>query len=241
MKEKEKHELEQKHFKHQMKVMEERKMELKLKYRELEDMQKKLKKKEHMILLSNQSYQTLKKMHEKDKAFWDEQLNEQRKKNEKLTMELANIFKNSIQNKSAEEQLKNNFRKKYEKLATEMNLKEENFKNKFAQSVKSLEKNKSSLMEAKQKLESEKRNLQEKMKNMEKLSSQVLELKGKESRLVERLEQQEKKFNQEIQQLRQRYGVDVAHFERKVKGLETKVENIEEDNKKKQKQLFAGK
>ena len=135
MKEKEKHEVEKKHFEKQMATIEELKVEVRSKNKLLEDSRKKLKKKEQMILINDQGYQTLKKMHEKDKAFWDDQLKEQRKKNEKLTMELANIFQNSIQNKNAEEELRRMFDKKYKELTNEMNKKEESFKNKYAMSA----------------------------------------------------------------------------------------------------------
>ena len=78
------------------------------------------------------------------------------------------------------------------------------------------------------------------MKNMEKLSSQVLELKGKESRLIERLEQQEKKLAEEVSQAKQRRQDETEHYEAKFTSLESKIEGLENDNKKKQSQLFAG-
>lgn len=240
VREKEKQEFEKKKFREQLESWDIMKEELDLKKKEKEDLTKKIKKLEHRLLMSEQSYQTVKKMHEKDKIFWDEQINEQRKKNEKLNMEMGNIFQNSIQNKNAEEGLRKSFNKKYKKLAEEMDLKEQNFKNKFTQSVKALEKNKSSLAEAKQKLEAKEKNLQEKMKNLEKLNLQVIELKGKESRLTERLDQQNKKYKQEIDQLKEKITQETVYGEKRIRMLESKLENLEEDNRKKQKQLFAG-
>jgi hypothetical protein len=207
----------------------------------LEETKRKLRKKEHMILLSDQGYQTLKKMHEKDKTFWDDQLKEQRKKNEKLTMELANIFQNSIQNKNAEEELRKMFENKYKQLTNEMNQKEENFKNKFAKSVRMLKKNEDSLNIAKKQLEMEKKNLEEKKKSLEKTKTQLMELKGKESRLLERLELQEVKYTKEQEQARSRFLSEKTHLENKIASMENKIENLENDNKKKQNQLFAGK
>jgi cancer susceptibility candidate protein 1 len=207
----------------------------------IEETKKKLRKKEHMILLSDQGYQTLKKMHEKDKSFWDDQLKEQRKKNEKLTMELANIFQNSIQNKNAEEELRKMFDNKYKQLTKEMNKKEESFKNKFAKNLRTLKKNEENLNILKQQLEMEKKNLNEKKKNLEKIKTQLMELKGKESRLLERLELQEVKYSKELEQTKSRYLSEKIHLENKIVSMESKIEKLENDNKKKQNQLFAGK
>lgn len=240
MKEKEKHELEKKHLEKQISSAEDMKTELKSRSRIIEEFRKKLKKKEQMILINDQGYQTLKKMHEKDKAFWDDQLKEQRKKNEKLTMELANIFQNSIQNKNAEEELRKMFDKKYKELTSQMNKKEESFKNKYASSLRALEKNKEGLNAAKKQLEIEKQHLKEKQKNLDRITSQMYELKGKESRLLERLEQQEKKHSKEQQQNKDRFYSEKNHLEKKMGTLESKIEKLENDNKKKQNQLFAG-
>lgn len=240
MKEKEKHELEKKHWERQAAAVEELKTQISAQKKALDEGRKKLKKKDHMILLGDQGYQTLKKMHEKDKAFWDDQLREQRKKNEKLTMELANIFQNSIQNKNAEEELRKMFENKYKQLTTEMNQKEESFKNKFAKNVRVLKKNEESLGAAKKQLELEKRALAEKSKNLERLRTQLLELKGKESRLQERLEQQGQKHAKERAQTRERFAGEKGHLEKKLGLLEAKLEKVENDNKKKQNQLFAG-
>lgn len=207
---------------------------------QLEDTKKRLRKKEHMILINNQAIQTLKKMHEKDKIFWDDQLKEQRMKNEKLTNELSNIFQNSIQNKNAEEELRKMFENKYKQLTNEMNQKEENFKNKFAKSVRMLKKNEDSLNMAKKQLEMEKKNLEEKKKSLEKIKTQLMELKGKESRLLERLELQEVKYTKEQEQSRNRFMDEKTHMENKIQSMENKIENLENDNKKKQNQLFAG-
>lgn len=240
MKEKEKHELEKKHWERQVSGVDELKAQILVQKKAIDDNRKKLKKKDHMILLSDQGYQTLKKMHEKDKTFWDDQLREQRKKNEKLTMELANIFQNSIHNKNAEEELRKMFENKYKQLTNEMNQKEESFKNKFAKNVRTLKKNEESLNAAKKQLEIEKRTLQEKSKNLEKLRNQLYELKGKESRLQERLEQQETKHTKERQQAWDRFTSDKEHLEKKIALMEAKIEKVENDNKKKQNQLFAG-
>lgn len=121
-----------------------------------------------------------------------------------------------------------------------MNLKEESFKTKFNTSVKMLEKKKMELGRTKAGLEAEKRALEDKMKDLQRASSDLVTLRAKESRLLERLEQQEKKFLNESEGLKGRHQKDLFYMRGQIEKMASKVDLLEADNKKMQGKLYAG-
>ena len=112
VKEKEKHTLQLSALEERMSKFSELEAALALKSKGLEDARKGMKKKDHDLMLRMKSYLTLKQMQDRNQTFYEEQHDELRKKNEKLNMQLTNIFENSIQNKAEEESVKRNFNKR---------------------------------------------------------------------------------------------------------------------------------
>ena len=113
VKEKEKHTLQLSALEERMSKFSELESALALKSKGLEDARKAMKKKDHDLMLRMKSYLTLKQMQDRNQKFYEEQHEELRKKNEKLNMQLTNIFENSIQNKAEEESVKRNFNKRW--------------------------------------------------------------------------------------------------------------------------------